>query len=98
MDIEKNYDLSTVVNDTQRMVLEELGRRLDSADADGLCDCQDCVVDAATIALNALKPHYHSSLIGSLYAKAAEEGDYAEAVKKAVGFALEKVKASPSHA
>lgn len=97
MDVEKNYDLSSIVNDTQRMVLEELGHRLDSAEADGICDCQDCVMDAATIALNSLKPRYHASLIGSMYARAAEEGDYAEAVRKAVDFALKKVKASPSH-
>jgi competence protein ComFB len=98
MDIEKNYDLSLIINDTERMVLEELGKRMERAEEEGLCDCQDCVVDTATIALNSLKPHYHASLMGNMYARAAESGDYAESVKKAVGFAIEKVKANPSHA
>jgi competence protein ComFB len=98
MDLEKNYDLSMIVNDTERMVLEELGKRIDHAAEAGLCDCQDCVVDMATIALNSLKPRYHASLMGTMYAHAAESGEYAEAVRKAVDFAVEKVKANPSHA
>jgi len=51
----------------------------------------------ATIALNSLKPRYHASLMGTMYAHAAESGDYADAVRKAVDFAVEKVKANPSH-
>jgi competence protein ComFB len=98
MNLEKNYDLESIVNDTQRMVLEELGKRLEAASSDGICDCQDCVIDMATIALNSLKPRYHSSLMGTMYAHAAESGDYADAVKKAVDFAVQKVKANPSHA
>jgi competence protein ComFB len=98
MDLEKNYDLSMIVNDTERMVLDELGKRLDHASEIGVCDCQDCVVDIATIALNSLKPRYHASLMGTMYAHAAESGEYAEAVKKAVDFAVEKVKAAPRHA
>jgi hypothetical protein len=37
MDLEKSYDLTILVNDTERMVLEELGRRLDSAEEEGVC-------------------------------------------------------------
>ncbi len=98
MDLEKNYDLSLIINDTERMVLEELGKRMEHAVSEGLCDCQDCVVDIATIALNSLKPRYHASLMGTMYAHAAESGEYAENVRKAVEFAVEKVKANPSHA
>lgn len=97
MDLEKNYDLSILVNDTERMVLEELGKRLETAAADGICDCQDCVVDMAALALNMLKPMYHASLLGTMYAHAAETGDYAETVRNAVSQAIEKVKANPSH-
>lgn len=49
MDIEKHYDLSVLVNDSERLVLEELGRRLDTAMEQGLCDCQDCVMDLSLI-------------------------------------------------
>lgn len=97
MDLEKNYDLSILVNDTERMVLDELGKRLETAAVDGICDCQDCVVDMAALALNMLKPMYHASLLGTMYAHAAETGDYADAIKNAVNQAIEKVRANPSH-
>jgi len=97
MDLEKSYDLSFLINDTERMVLEELGRRLDSAAEEGVCDCQECVVDMAALALNMLEPRYHASLLGTMYAHADEAGAYAEKVAKAVAAAVEKVKDNPSH-
>jgi competence protein ComFB len=97
MDLEKNYDLTILVNDTERMVLDELGRRLDSAGVEGVCICQDCVVDMAALALNTLKPHYHASLLGTMYAHAVEEGGFAEEVRKAVDASMVKVKANPAH-
>ncbi|HAE23488.1 MAG TPA: competence protein ComFB [Spirochaetaceae bacterium] len=97
MDLDKQYDLSVLVNDSERMVLEELGRRMDTAREEGMCDCQDCVVDTAALALNSIKPLYHASLMGTFYAHAKAEGDYAELVRKAVDEAIRKVKANPSH-
>ncbi|MBN2874365.1 MAG: late competence development ComFB family protein [Spirochaetales bacterium] len=97
MDLEKNYDLSILVNDTERMVLDELGKRLENATAEGICTCQDCVIDMATLALNSLRPRYHASLLGTMYAHAAQEGEFAESVASAVDAAIEKVKANPSH-
>jgi len=97
MDLEKNYDLSFLVNDSERMVLDELGRRLDDAEAEGICVCQDCVVDMVTLALNSLEPRYHASLLGTMYAHAAEAGSYAERVHEAVDQAMRKVKENPSH-
>ena len=97
MDLEKLYDLSMLVNDSERLVLEELGRRMDNGAEEGICDCQDCVVDMATLALNSLKPRYHASLMGTFYAHAAAEGSYADEVHKAVDESIRKIKANPSH-
>lgn len=97
MDLEKNYDMTILVNDTERMVLDELGKRLDSAETEGLCTCQDCVVDMAALALNTLKPHYHASLLGTMYAHAVEESGFADEVRKAVDDSIVKVKANPAH-
>ncbi len=97
MDLEKYYDLSVLVNDSERLVLEELGRRLDTAQEEGICDCQDCVVDMAAFALNSLKPLYHASLMGTFYAHAKAEGDYAGQVRAAVDEAIRKIKDNPSH-
>jgi len=63
-----------------------------------MCRCNDCVVDIAAIALNAVKPLYRFSLLGTLYAsQAMTEQSYADSVKKAVNFAIKKVKKNPSH-
>lgn len=97
MDLEKRYDMSVLINDTERMVLEELGRRLESSDAEGICDCQDCVLDMAALALNSLDPRYHASLLGTMYAHADEAGDYAERVRAAVSKSMERVRKNPSH-
>ncbi len=98
MDLEKNYDLTFLVNDTERMVLEELGRRMENAEEDNICDCQECTLDTAALALNLLKPRYHSSLLGTMYAHAAEMGEYANQVRAAVDEAIGKVRDNPSHA
>lgn len=97
MDVDKRYDLSYLVNDTQRMVLEELGRRLDEPDTGDYCTCQDCVLDMAALALNSLPPRYHASLLGTMYAHAAEEGSFGDLVQVAVSEAIRKVRANPSH-
>ncbi len=97
MDLESNYDLSFLVNDTERMVLDELGRQLETAEAEGICVCQDCVVDMAALALNTLEPRYHASLLGTMYAHAEEAGSYAIKVRDSVLAAIERVKNNPSH-
>ncbi len=97
MEVEKAYDISLLNNDTLTFVLKEMGERLDEAESAGFCLCQDCVLDAVALALNMLKPHYHSSLLGGMYANAAQQTAFAQEVKVAVNVALEKVKANPSH-
>lgn len=97
MEIEKAYDLSLLHNDTLTFVLTEMGERLEHAQEEGFCLCQDCVLDAIALALNMLKPYYHASLLGSMYANAALEKSYAREVKIAVNEALFKVRNNPSH-
>ena len=97
MDIEKEYDLSLLHNDTLGFVLKEMGERLEHAQEEGFCLCQDCVLDAIALAMNMLKPYYHASLLGNMYANAALENTYAREVKIAVQEALQKIKNNPSH-
>jgi competence protein ComFB len=52
----------------------------------------------AAMALNAVKPLYRYSLLGTLWASSAMEDDaYAASVQAAVSNAIEKVRANPSH-
>jgi competence protein ComFB len=94
MEIEKEYDFGLLKNDSERLMIEELGKQLPEID---ICKCEDCILDIATLALNKIKPHYHVSLLGTLYAKAMDNPEYIKEIKKAVKDAVEKVKKNPSH-
>ncbi|MBL8965708.1 MAG: late competence development ComFB family protein [Spirochaetaceae bacterium] len=97
MGFKDEYDFSILVNEAERMVIEELGRRLGELGDASICVCQDCVLDMAAFALNSLKPIYRVSLLGTMYAHALDGGAYAEEVRKAVDAAISKVHAKPSH-
>jgi competence protein ComFB len=91
---EYNFDL--LKNEAEVIVIREvenqLGKRTD------MCLCNECIVDIAAIALNAVKPLYRFSLLGTLYAsQAMTEQTYADSVKNAVAEAIVKVKNNPSH-
>lgn len=91
------YDFSILVNEAERMVVDELERLLDDAESRGICTCEDCVLDMAALALNTVKPLYRVSLLGTLYAQAADGTEYADRIRKAVDTAVEKVRKNPSH-
>ncbi|MDR1971482.1 MAG: late competence development ComFB family protein [Treponema sp.] len=91
-----NYDFELLKNEAENMVLNELGRQLESFEGD-ICTCNDCVADMAAFALNSVKPLYRFSILGSLYAAQAMDTDYGESVRTAVSAAIEKVRKNPSH-
>jgi competence protein ComFB len=92
-----NYDFENLVNEAEKLVLNELGSQLESYPGE-ICRCNDCVVDMAGMALNTVKPLYRVSLLGSLYAaQAVSRGTYADGVRRAVSAAIEKVRKNPSH-
>jgi competence protein ComFB len=93
----ENYDFVLLKNEAEQLVLRELETQLGALEAD-ICRCNECVVDMAAMALNAVEPKYRFSLLGSLYAaQAMNEQGYAESVQKAVAHAIEKVSANPAH-
>lgn len=98
MPFANDYDFDLLVNEAEKLVLAELERQLAERTNENLCLCEDCVLDMATFALNTVKPLYRVSLLGTLYAAhAMDEASYAETVRAAVGAAIDKVKANPSH-
>jgi competence protein ComFB len=98
MPFAQDYDFELLINEAERLVIAELERQIGDLSDTDLCLCQDCVLDMATFALNAVKPLYRVSLLGSLYAAhAMDEESYAETVRSAVHEAIERVRANPSH-
>ena len=95
MPITDAYDFDSLVNDAERMVLQELEEQLKTAV--DVCTCQECVLDMAAFALNNVQPAYRVSLMGSVYAKSGANAQHAQGVTRAVREAIAKVKANPSH-
>jgi competence protein ComFB len=98
MGIRDEYDFGVLVNEVERMVTDELERRLAELADPSICVCQDCVLDMAAFALNAIKPVYRVSLLGTMYAQAID-GDqgYLRDVRAAVDNAIKRVHSNPGH-
>ncbi len=95
MSLREDYDFDGLVNDSERLVLEELESQIRAAT--DLCTCQDCVLDMAAYALNNTRPAYRVSLMGSVYARTSTATEPLQDVKRAVHDAILRVKANPSH-
>jgi competence protein ComFB len=92
-----DYNFEFLVNEAEKLVLNELGRQLENY-PEPVCKCNDCVVDMAAMALNTVKPIYRVSLLGTLYAsRAMDEKSYATSIREAVFNSIEKVRRNPSH-
>jgi competence protein ComFB len=92
------YDFEHLKNESETMVLDELGRQLDTFTGT-VCRCNDCVNDMAALALNMVRPLYRVSLLGTLYtAHAMEEEEFAESIQEAVARAIDKISKNPGHA
>ena len=97
MAFEDKYDFHLLKNEAEQLVLHELEHQLDALGPD-LCQCNECVVDMAAMALNGVTPLYRFSLLGKLYAaQAMNEQAYADSVQKAVAHAIERVSTNPGH-
>ena len=91
------YDFDIPINQAEKMVIDELGKQLDSYKGK-ICRCGECVVDMAAVALNTVQPLYRVSLLGTLYAsQAMSEENCAKSIREAVSKAIEKVRKNPAH-
>src|SRR6056297_1924870 len=97
MSIEENYNFEYLVNEAERLVLEELENQLEEEWAADICKCEECVLDMAALSLNKLPPMYRVSLMGTLYAHSLKDSEYGEKVKSQVADAIKKVAKNPSH-
>ena len=95
------YDFELLKNEAEHLVILELEKQIENHDENHeteICRCNECIVDMAAIALNAVKPLYRFSLLGTQYAaQAMNEKSYAESVEQAVTQAINRVKANPGH-
>ena len=78
-----------MVNEAERLVLDELGRQLNERMRLDALD-EESVLDMAALAMNHVRPMYRVNLLGRLYADTlmAEHG---EEIRSAVSTAIGKV-------
>lgn len=88
-DIINQYDFSSLVNESERLVLDELARQLKALGDERLM-AEECVLDIAAYALNHVKPRYRATLLGRIYASSVTEEE-AKEIKKSVTEAIKKV-------
>ena len=97
MAFKNEYDFDFIENETKKLVVEELGKQLRD-EPESTCRCEECVLDMAARALNAIKPFYRVSLMGALYAsQAMNDEQYAASVRTAVADSIKKIKTNPGH-
>ena len=96
MAFEDDYDFHLLKNEAEALVLHELEHQLRSVQ--DICQCNECIVDMAAMAMNTVKPMYRFSLLGTLYAaQAMNDQAYADSVQQAVAQAITRVSENPSH-
>lgn len=89
MDLRDIYSFEELVNEAERLVLDELGRQLEER-GDSLYEDEDAVLDIAALALNRVKPLYRVNLLGRLYASTLSD-EHARDIREAVAGAIAKV-------
>lgn len=97
MAFKDKYDLENLVNESERLVFDELENQLSESWAADICRCQDCILDMAALALNSMKPLYRVSLMGRIYASVLQESEEKDRARTAVNQAIKKISLNPSH-
>ena len=97
MAIRDDYNFEFLINESERLVFDELDKQLSSDENADVCRCEDCIIDMAALALNSVKPLYRVSLMGTLYASVLDSSPEALAAKEAVVNSIKKIAANPSH-
>lgn len=94
MALADRYNFEDLVNEAERLVMDELERQLDERGAlEGLEE--DLVLDMAAYALNHVRPVYRVNLLGRLYAQNVGE-EYQGELSSAVSEAIDKVLGEPN--
>lgn len=94
MELREQYDFSILVNEAEKMVIDEMERQLALPENRDVCRLSECVLDIAALALNQMQPLYRANLLGRLYADAIDR-EHADEVHAAVQRAIEKVRRDP---
>jgi competence protein ComFB len=94
MDLRNYIDFEDLVNESERLVIDELGRQMEDPENQDLLEDEDLLRDIAAYALNHVPPMYRANLLGRLYAKSVE-AEESEEIRRAVSDAISKIRKNP---
>jgi competence protein ComFB len=95
MKLEHRYNLDTLGNRSQEIVLEAVAALLDEGGR--LCPCEECVTDLVAWTLNHVTPRYYTSLLSPLRPDAALERKVKVEVDLAITAGLKRLREHPHH-
>ncbi len=94
MSLSDEYNFEDLINEAERLVLDELERQLRTLPPGADLRGEDTVLDVAAYALNHVRPRYRVNLLGRLYAQSVDD-QYAHEIENAVSEAIRKVSSNP---
>jgi len=96
MKLSEYYDLENLRRTSEQIVLERVGKMLDTRD--DICKCEECVLDLVAYVLNHVSPFYGTSLVGSLDPNHARINRIKGETEVAIREAIKRVSRNPNHA
>ena len=94
MALADRYNFEDLVNEAERLVMDELERQLGERGAPEDLE-EDLVLDMAAYALNHVRPIYRVNLLGRLYAQNVTD-EYRAELASAVSAGIDKVLGEPA--
>jgi competence protein ComFB len=85
----------SLINEAEELVIREMERQIPGHQ--GLCTCDECIIDIAAYALNKVRPRYRVSLLDTVFADRREQAAYSRDIEQAVSEAIRAVRENPSH-
>lgn len=89
MNLHDYFNFEDLINEAERLVLDELGRQLETEVKTGAVD-EETVLDMAAYAMNQVRPMYRVNLLGRLYADTLMR-EHGEEIRSAVRGAIAKI-------
>ncbi len=93
MELLINHTEETVFRRIDELLKERGGR----PDGEGICTCQDCILDLVAYTLNRVKPRYRVSLLGALRENEHEKRKLEVEIDLALQSGLERIRRHPHH-
>jgi len=95
MEIEDQYELENIRNESRELVCERVEKLLE--ERDDFCKCESCVLDLIAFVLNRVTPRYTTSMLGDLHPDGVLERKIQVEIDLGLRAGLERLQKHPHH-